>query len=153
MNTTPLMYLDFRSATEKAMRDYPYMKHIYETAKKEIVDIEDQMASIHSPSWDGMPKIHNNNANEERILNGMEKIDLFQKKYEEAVNYMKWFLPAWNLLSEEDQFVLNEFYISTPEEQRVARFTVADRFCIDENSAYRRKQRALYRLQRNLYGK
>lgn len=153
MNNIPLKYIDFRSATEAAIKDFPYMKYIYESAKQEISNIEEQMAAVHSPSWDGMPKVHNNNANEERILNGMEKIDALQTRYKEAVDYMQWFLPAWGFLDEDDQYTLTEYFLFTPQERAIARYTVAEHFSIDRSSATRKKHRAVGRLQTLLYGR
>jgi hypothetical protein len=34
------------------------------------------------------------------------------KRYDVALKYMKWFLPAWNRLKEQDRDILKEFYMS-----------------------------------------
>ena len=100
-----------------------------------------------------MPKTFNPNANEEKLMNAIDEIDMLQERYRQAVEYMNWFLPAWNHLTDDERFTLHEFYISSPEEQSAARFTIADRFNIDECSSYRKKNRALAKLTTLLYGK
>ena len=44
----------------------------------EIKRAYEKMSGIASPKWDGMPRVHNPQAGEERILNGIEEIDLLK---------------------------------------------------------------------------
>ena len=68
------------------------------------------MSSTGSPRWDGMPHAHNPQAGEERILNGIEEIDILKERYRQAVEYMEWFQPAWDQLSEDERYVLDAIY-------------------------------------------
>lgn len=146
-------YLNKRAATEAVLRDYENMKFIIEDTNDRIKETEGNMAAVHSPSWDGMPKVHNNNATEEKIMNGIEKIDILKERYRQAEEYMNWFQPAWKELSEDEKYCLEEFYMSSEQEQDCARFTVADKYHVDESTAYRRKNRALSHMQTLLFGK
>lgn len=100
-----------------------------------------------------MPKTFNQNVNEEKLMNGIDEIDMLQERYRQVAEFMDWFMQAWDHLTEDERFMLQEFYMSSPEEQLVAKYTVADRFDIDESYSYRKKNRALAKLTTLLYGK
>lgn len=149
----PWLYLNFKKATEEVLRDYNSMKYIIDNTDEKIKSIREDMSSVQSPSWNGMPKTFNPNANEEKLMNGIDEINMLQERYRQAVEFMDWFLPAWNHLTEDERFMLHEFYMSSPEDQLTARYTVAERFNIDESYSYRKKNRALAKLTTLLYGK
>jgi len=65
---------------------------------------------------------------------------------------MAWFRPAWDGLTEDEQFVLNEFYLCD-DAQEDAIGNICDRYHIERTSAYKKKSRALARLAILLYGK
>ena len=52
------------------------------------------MIGMASPKYDGMPHAHNPNAAEDRIIDGIEEIDILKERYRQAVEYMEWFKPA-----------------------------------------------------------
>ena len=66
-------YLDKRSATIAALKDYESMQFIIKNTGDEIRAQQDKMVGVASPNWDGMPHAHNPNATEDRILNGMQR--------------------------------------------------------------------------------
>ena len=61
-------YLDKRSATIAAIKDYSSMQFIISHTAEEIKAERDRMSSTGSPRWDGMPHAHNPQAGEERSL-------------------------------------------------------------------------------------
>ena len=73
-------YLDKRSATIAAIKDYSSMQFIISHTAEEIKAERDRMSSTGSPRWDGMPHAHNPQAGEERILNGIEEIDILKER-------------------------------------------------------------------------
>ena len=103
-------YLDKRQAAVAAIKDYESMQFIINTTDDEIKRTYDKMSGVSSPRWDGMPRVHNPQATEERILNAIDEIDVLKERYRQAVEYMNWFEPAWNQLSDEDRYVLETFY-------------------------------------------
>lgn len=103
-------YLDKRAAAIKAIGDYDNMQFIIRNTKDEITVESDRMVGVGSPNMDGMPHAHNPQAGEERILDGIEKIDILKERYRQAVEYMDWFQPAWDGLTEDDKYVLECFY-------------------------------------------
>ena len=146
-------YLDKRSATIAAIKDYNNMRFIIKNSGEEIKGAYDKMAGVNSPQWDGMPKSHNPTAGEDRVIKTIEEIDLLRERYRQACEYMAWFQPAWDALSEDDRFVLDTFFCSANRYGSGAADAVCDHFCIERTSAYRKKNRALENLTTLLYGK
>lgn len=146
-------YLDKRSAAADALRDYNSMKFIISHTDDEIKAAYEKMSGVRSPQFDGMPHSHNPHAAEERIMKGIEKIDVLKERYRQASEYMAWFLPAWEELSEDERYVLEEFYIAEEEHQYDAIYRICEHFGIERSSAYNKKNRALQHLTVLLYGK
>ena len=146
-------YLDKRSATIAALKDYESMQFIIKNTGDEITAERDKMVGVGSPNWDGMPHAHNPNASEDRILNGIEEIDILKERYRQAVEYMEWFQPAWNQLTEDERYVLETFYGDANSYGSNAVYYIASYLKIEQSSAYKRKNRALDRLTVLLFGK
>ena len=87
------------------------------------------------------------------MIKGIEEIDILRERYRQAVEYMGWFLPAWEELSEDDRYVLDAFYNEDNEYGSGMADDVADYFGIERASAYRRKNRVLAKLTTLLFGK
>ena len=145
-------YLDKRSAAVDALKDYKSMKFIIDHTDDEIKNAYEKMSGVSSPQFDGMPHSHNPQAAEERIIKGIEEIDVLKERYRQAMEYMAWFLPAWEELLEDERYVLATFY-SDEERQTDSIYDICDRFQIERSSAYNRKNRALGKLVTLLYGK
>ena len=146
-------YLDKKSATAAAIRDFPNMKFIINHTDDEIKKVRDKMASPVSPSLDDIPSVYNPKAGEEKLLNGIDEIDVLKERYRQAVEYMNWFTPAWKQLSDDDQFVLESFYSDDNKYGNSAMWYVADSMNIEPSTAYKRKSRALNKLSVLLFGK
>lgn len=146
-------YLDKRSAAVDALKDYSSMKFIIGHTDDEIKSAYEKMEGVSSPQLDGMPRSHNPQASEERIVKGIEEIDVLKERYRQAVEYMAWFLPAWNELTEDERYVLETFYGEDNQYGASAIYAICDRFGIERSSAYNRKNRALSHLAILLFGK
>lgn len=145
-------YLDKRSAAVDALKDYSSMRFIIDHTDEEIKAAYEKMSGISSPQFDGMPHSHNPQAAEDRIIKGIEEIDVLKERYRQAMEYMEWFVPAWNELTEDERYVLEVFY-SDADSQTNAVYDICDHFGIERSSAYNRKNRALGKLVTLLYGK
>lgn len=143
-------FLDKQKATISTLEAYTSMDFIIKHTDEEIAAARVKMEGVGSPNLDGMPHAHNPNAAEERILTGIEEIDTIKERYRQAIEYMSWFKPAWNQLSEDERYVLEVFYMDDSEG---AAERIADHFGIDRKSAYNRKYRAVEHLSVLLYGK
>lgn len=144
-------YLDKRSAAVDALKDYDSMAFIIANTSSEIKNVRDDMSGIRSPQFDGMPRTHNPQAGEERILKNIEEIDILQERYRQAVEYMEWFKPAWEELSSEERYVLESFY--RDDCQIGAVYEICRQLNVERSTAYNRKNRALAKLAVLLYGK
>ena len=103
-------YLDKRAAVIRALKDYSSMKFIIDNTDREIKEVQDQAVSVASPSLSGMPKVHNPQAGEDRIIRALDEIDVLKERYRQAVEYMDWFQPAWDFLTDDERYVLETFY-------------------------------------------
>src|SRR5690625_634103 len=129
------------------------MKHNIDYTDDDIAIIDDGMLSPSAPVNDGMPSVQNPKANENRIAYSIDKIDVLKERLRQAIEYMNWFQPAWDELTEDEQFVLYEFYMVEDQSRTDAVHTICDYFKIERSSAYNKKNRALERLTLLLYGK
>ncbi len=145
-------YLDKRSAAVEALKDHSSMKFIISQTGDEIKNTYDKMSGVGSPRFDGMPHSNNPQAGEERILKGIEEIDVLKERYRQAAEYMEWFKPAWEELTEDEQYVLETFY-DDEDYQSGAVYDICDRYHIERTSAYKKKNRALAKLAVLLFGK
>lgn len=146
-------YLDKRSAAVDALKDYSSMKFIIEHTDDEIKAAYEKMGGVSSPRSDGMPHTRNPHAVEDRMIKGIEEIDVLKERYRQAVEYMAWFLPAWEELSEDERYVLEAFYGDSNEYGGSVVYKIADHFHIEQSSAYNKKNRALHHLTILLFGK
>ena len=146
-------YLDKRSAAVDALKDYGSMKFIIDHTDDEIKAAYEKMGGVSSPQFDGMPHTHNPHAAEDRMVKGIAEIDVLKERYRQAVEYMAWFLPAWEELSEDERYVLETFYGTDNEYGSGAIYRIAEHFHIEQSSAYNKKNRALHHFTILLFGK
>ena len=146
-------YLDTYKATVAPIEDYQAMQNILQTTDQTIKDAYERLASVASPRFDGMPRVANPQAGQERIIATFDRVDAYRERYAQAREYMDWFLAGWNVLSEDDQFVLDTFFFAAPEVSQEDRIrAIADRFYIERSSAHAKKSRAVGHLAKALYG-
>ena len=141
-------YLDKRAAVAEAVRDYGRMQFIIEHTDDEVKAAYEKMGGIRSPQFDGMPHPHNPHAAEDRMAEGMDRIDALRERYRQAVEYMAWFRPAWDELAVDERYVLAAFY-----QDGGGAEAVCGHFQIERNSAYKKKNRALSKLSVLLFGR
>ncbi|MCI7550720.1 MAG: hypothetical protein PUK40_03700 [Actinomycetaceae bacterium] len=145
-------YLDTRKAAILALQDFPLMEAAANQADQIAGQLREDLTSPVSPRIDGMPRHPDPRAGENRLAATLDTIDLLAERRHQARQYMAWFLPAWALLSEDDRFVLEGFFLAEgSQDERV--MAISDHFYIERDSVYRRKNRALDRLADALYGK
>ena len=145
-------YLDKRSAAVDALKDYGSMKFIIGHTDDEIKRAYEKMEGISSPQLDGMPRSHNPQASEERIVKGIEEIDVLKERYRQAVEYMSWFEPAWATLTDTEQVVLREFYMGDNLRSGAA-IRLQERLNFSERQVHRIRAQALKRMSHLLFGK
>ena len=146
-------YLDKRAAAINALKDYSSMKYIIEHTDEDIAPLNEEMSSPASSVINGMPSTHDPKAGEKRLIACINEIDVLKERYRQALEYMDWFQPAWDALTEDEQYVLKEFYLDDEQKQIDAVYNICDHFNIERSSAYNKKNRALQHLALLLYGK
>lgn len=147
-----MTYIDKRAATIEAMKDYENMKHILASTSQEVKDEYEDIISVSGVSIDGMPKAHNPKAGENKIVSGLDKINVMRERYSQAVEYMKWFKPAWKLLTDDEQFILKEFYMNG-NQRSGASARIEIRLAYSARQVDRLRHKALEKLIRSLYGR
>jgi DNA-directed RNA polymerase specialized sigma subunit len=147
-------YLDKRNGAINALQDYNSMQHIIDHTDEEIANVSDRMTSLGSPSFSDTPRSGSNpQGNENRIIAAIDEIDVLRERFRQAVEYMDWFQPAWEQLTEDERYVLESFYSDVNCYGSNAAYYIASYFGIEQSSAYKRKNRALDHLTVLLFGK
>lgn len=144
------IYLDKRGAAIDALKDYTSMAFIIQNHTYDLEEAREQLVSLPSSIPTSLPRAKNPHSGETRLAASLDEIDILKERYRRALEYMEWFQPAWDALSEDEQFVLSEFYVN---QQKDAVASVCNRYTIERSSAYNKKNRALARLSLLLYGK
>ena len=145
-------FLDKRQATMDAIGAFNAMNFIVKHTAEDIQKVRERMGGATSPTLDGMPNTHDPRSRENSLLSGIAEIDVLQERYRQAVEYMDWFKPAWDQLTDDERYVLDVFYMSG-KECKSSLATIMDHYKIERSSAYNRKNRSLERLVTLLYGK
>ena len=144
-------FLDKKKGAIDAIEAYPQMDFIIRHTDEDIAKEQAKMISTSSMNLDGMPHAFNPQAAEDRIIEGIAEIDVLKERYRQAVEYMNWFRPAWDKLTEDDRYVLTAFFLD--ERTGCPVDIVADHFGIERTSAYSKRKRAIERITNLLYGK
>ena len=148
------IYLDKRTAAVEALKDYSSMEYIIQTCPDDITDVREQMTVTASSAPTGMPtRQRDPHAGEARLAASIDEIDVLKERYRRALEYMEWFNPAWNALTEDEQFILDECFLREDVSKTEAILNVGNRLHIERAQVYRRKDKALDRLSLLLYGK
>ena len=106
----------------------------------------------HDRSNQGLRR-HAVQAAEDRIIKNIDEIDIIKERYRQAVEYMDWFKPAWEELTDEERYCLETFYGDNNAYGSSAAYYIAEYLNIEQPTAYKRKNRALDRLTVLLFGK
>lgn len=151
--TIAWIYLDKRTATVDALKDYNTMEHLIQNFCNGLDEIQSKMTSLSSTSIVKASKNTNPKSGEARLVASISEIDILKERHQRALEYMKWFQPAWDVLTEDERFILSEFYRNEGSKQIDSIATICDRFHIERSSAYNKKNRALDKLALLLYGR
>jgi DNA-directed RNA polymerase specialized sigma subunit len=144
-------YLDKQLATLNALGDYRNMETIIEITPEEIKGIKADMASPRNSVPDGMPHSRNIRSGENMMCRAIDQCDVLLNRYQQAVEFMSWFDPAWIQLSEEERLLLETFYMGDANKTAAVE-NISELLHIERAQIYRRKDKALNRLTIFLYG-
>jgi len=148
------VYLDKKAAVIRAVKDYNVMERIIQNYNKAIEEARTRMTAAHSPVLSFAPGSSNTlAAGEERIAETIDAISVIEERYNCAVEYMRWFLPAWCALSEVERIILSEFYQSENISRNVLISNLSCELFIERAQIYRLKDKAVEHLALLLYGR
>ena len=152
--TIQWVYLNKDTATIDALKDYCGMKHILLSYSDDVTETQEYLSSIHTPmlSWNA-PGLVNPHATDGSIARSLDLIDVLKDRYQQALEYMAWFLPAWNVLSEEERFILSEFFMKDGVKKTEVISKMIGRLNIERAQVYRQREKAIRHLSLLLYGK
>lgn len=153
MNDHPVWdYFDYRRAAISVLQDYATQAVILQQGGSYAEGLKASLTSIGSPSLDGLPRANNLHAGEARVCSILDNLDVLKARDRKARAYMDWFTPAWEALSDDDRLVLETFFLDElPAEDAAVK--VAEHFYVERKTAFAKKQRALARFARLLYGR
>jgi hypothetical protein len=104
-------YIDKQAITVSAIRDFDSMNAIIDTTPQSVKDKYDMITNpVEALSKSSVTKItceHN-----ATVKKKIGDIDFVKARYVNALEYMEWFMPAWTNLTQLDQKILKEYYMS-----------------------------------------
>ena len=148
------MYLDKKAATLKAINDYYCMVQIIQNYETAIEEARTKMilcgSSVASMAQRPSGAL---SCAEERVADSIDAIDLIKGRYRRAVEYMDWFLPAWNALDESERLILEAFYQNGNMSKNTVINGLSRELFVERTQVYRLKDKAVDRLAMLLYGR
>ena len=144
-------YLDKQQAAVNAMKDFENMTCMITLTPDEIKTIEEDMVSPRGSNIDDMPHVSNLLSHEDMMISSISKLDVLNQRYQQAVEFMSWFKPAWDTLSQEERIILSEFYLVNGKKTDAVG-NLSEQLFVDRSNVYRRKDKALEHLSIMLYG-
>ena len=145
-------YIDKPAATIAAVCDYENMQSVIDITPPEIKAVRERMTAPRSAKVTGMPKQKNPRGNEDAIVDAIDRLDVLRERYDQALEYMAWFEPAWGALADEERVILREFYMSGNQRSgATARLQAKLSYC--DRQIERMRHKALNRLSTLLFGK
>lgn len=141
--------MNWKSEAVEKLRQYEAKKQSLKNIPEEIKRLESVMCSIRSASADGTPVSGGGSGREDMMLSNIVHRGELERSLEQAQKWVALVDAGLGVLSQEERLILERFYIR-PERGNV------DRLCselgIEQSSVYRRRDAALCRFTKALYG-
>ena len=150
--TIAWIYLDKKTAAVDALKDYASMEYIIQNHPVRLDEANEQMTAAPAASLTGTPKARNPQAGETRLAATLDEIDVLKERYRSALEYMDWFRPAWDALTDDEQYILTEFFLNECTKTDAVK-RVSQRLYVERSQVYFRKDKAVSHLALLLYGK
>ena len=144
-------YINKNSAVIAAIRDYNSMRFIINNTSDEIKEIYEKMTAPRTANLTGVPSGLNPKAGEDKLAAQLDELDLLRERYRSAVEYMSWFEPAWLNMTDNERYILTEFYMGNNQKSGATYRLMAD-LNYSESHVERLRSNALNRLRTLLYG-
>lgn len=105
------IYLDKKTAAIDVLKDYYTMQYIIHSHCADLEEARERLEDVPAAKLSGMPKVKNPHAYETRLASSLDEIDVLKERYRRALEYMEWFQPSWDALSDEERLILTEFFL------------------------------------------
>jgi len=138
-------YINKASAVIAALRDYHNMRFIINNTPDEIKDVYGGMIAPRNPKLTGMPSVRNPQSGLDKLSAQIDKLDILRERYSAAIEYMAWFEPAWSNLTDTEQHILSEFYM-TDNLKSGATYRLMDEYKYSERKIEQMRSNALKHL-------
>lgn len=149
----PWLYLDKEAASIKALKDFPGMRRILENHFDDTTETEAFLTATPNAILSHLRNMPNPKAFENKVVSTLHLIDVVEERYLHALEYMTWFLPAWEALSEENRYILSEFFFDDSISRAEAVERIGNRLGYEKTAIYTRKDKAVDNLAFLLYGR
>ena len=146
-----MRYLDKCYATRGVLRDYRTMMNVIEITPDEIKAAYEDATAPRTPALSHAPAAHDPLAGENKLAATIDDLDILRERYRKAIEFMDWFEPAWNVLSEQERMILREFYMAGSFRSGATE-RLHEQLKCSEKHVERLRGRALSRLALLLYG-
>ena len=146
------MYLDKKAAAINALKDYANMARIIQKYEDDIRETRAHLTSIQTPELNGITGKADPGTMENKAAMTLDLIDVVEKRYRHAQEYMAWFQPAWAELTETEQLILTSFCLREDVSYGEAVQHLGALLGLEKTALYVRKDKAARHLALMLYG-
>ena len=101
---------EMRVVAIAAIREHQDKRFVVEHTPEDIRELYEGMASPGVRRLTGLPGMKNPKSFEDVVVRGLSTVDVMTERYRAAMDFLAWFDPAWQRLSDRERVVLNEFY-------------------------------------------
>jgi len=141
--------VDWKQEAIEKLRDYEAHKRALAAIPSELERLEAAYTGIRSARLDGMPKAHGGSTREDSMVNNITRRDELRRQLKESKLWVEVVDGALSVLDEEERLVLDLCYIHK------VKGSIEDLCCrlnLEKSAVYRRRDEALRRFTRALYG-
>jgi uncharacterized protein YfaS (alpha-2-macroglobulin family) len=133
-----------------AIHKYGIMLETATNTPTEIKFIYDKLTSPRASVLDDMPRVHNPQAGEERLVASIDLINAMQERFQKAQVFIAWFEPMWKALSEDEREILETYKYGYRNNREMQSFAAEHNQSVSQ--AYRDRLKAVEHLHSLLYG-
>ena len=145
-------FVDWEQTTIRALKSYEAMKHCIDTADEALLKADDRLYSLKGATTGKEPVQGGGSRPEDAWATAIDHKTVIMDKLGKAKEYMAWFQPAWDKLTEPERVVLYERWIVHRDDKGGWVNSVKARLFIEQSQCYERSSEALERLCMLLYG-
>ena len=141
--------MNWKSEAIEKLQNYPQMQQAARNIPEELRMLEDAIYSIRSARLDGTAVRGGGSKREEMLLNNIVKRQELSNTLDQTNRWLTTFDRAMRSLTKEDRLVLQRLFI-LPERDSIPR--LCDELGVEQSTVYRKRDKALERFTRSLYG-